>query len=113
MDEILLNPGYHDVSKRILNNLNDHSLVILSQTIKGISKLCEPILNKRGQKKLKDNKLPAFCGWGLGSYLRSFMRFLMRKQILHEEHFKFPFRKTKDNKKMCKDLEEFLVMVVL
>ena len=54
MDEILLNPGYHDVSKRILSNLDDDSLVILSQTIKGISKLCEPILNKRGQGFVSD-----------------------------------------------------------
>ena len=59
MDEVLLNPGYHDVSKRILNNLNDHSLVILSQTIKGFSKLCEPILIKRGQKRLGDDGLNA------------------------------------------------------
>ena len=112
MDEILLNPGYHDVSKAILNNLNDHSLVILSQTIKGISKLCEPILNKRGQKKLKDIELPAFCGCGCGSISRNFTRFVKRKQILHEGHFKFPFCKTKDKNEMRIELEEFLEMLV-
>ena len=57
MDEILLNPGYHDISKTILTNLNDHSLVILSQTIKGISKKCEPILMKRGQERLVNIEL--------------------------------------------------------
>ena len=111
MDEILLNPGYHDVSKRILTNLSDHSLVILSQTIKGISKLCEPILNKRGQKKLKQIELPVFFG-GCGSISRSFTRFVKRKQILHEGHFKFPFCKTKDKNEMRIELEEFLEMLV-
>ena len=106
MDEILLNPGYHDVSKRILTNLNDHSLVILSQTIKGISKLCEPILIKRGQKRLEENeksfKIFRFCP---EKYL---IRFMKRKQILHEGYFKFPFCETKDRNEMNKVLEEFL-----
>ena len=105
MDQILLNPGYHDVSKRILYNLNDHSLVILSQTIKGFSKLCEPILIKRGQKRLADDGLNAEL------YERQSERYLIifmwRNQIFHEGHFKFPFCETKTKKELHQVLEEF------
>ena len=40
MEEILLNPGYHFIVKKILSNLGTRSLLSLSQTSKGIMKVC-------------------------------------------------------------------------
>ena len=40
MEEILLNPGYHFIAQKILSNLGTRSLLSLSQTSKGIMKVC-------------------------------------------------------------------------
>ena len=40
MEEILLNPGYHFIVQKILSNLGTRSLLSLSQTSKGIMKVC-------------------------------------------------------------------------
>ena len=101
-----MNPGFHDVSKRILSNLDDDSLVILSQTIKGISKKCEPILMKRGQKRLVDNELHEKKN--INYPWKNLICFMKKNQIFHEGYFKFPFVETKDQCEMNKVLEEFL-----
>ena len=50
MEEVILNPGYHYVAEKILNNLNFQSMTSLSQTNKEIMRVCELFMISKGRK---------------------------------------------------------------
>ena len=50
MEKVLLNPGYHHITEKILNSLNFQSRFSLSQTNKEIMKVCERVMIAKGRK---------------------------------------------------------------
>ena len=50
MEKVLLNPGYHHITEKILNSLNFQSRFSLSQTNKEIMKVCERFMIAKGRK---------------------------------------------------------------
>ena len=97
MEKVILNPGYHYVAQKILNNLNSQSLFALSQTNKEIMKVCERfIVAKERKQPIFENLKCKICEEVFTDTFRDYLTFVKANEICHIGFFKSVTAKEED-----------------
>ena len=89
MEKVILNPGYHYVAQKILNNLNSQSLFALSQTNKEIKKVCENfIIAKECKRPIFETLKCQMCEEVFTDTFQDFVTFVKKNEICYVGFFK-------------------------
>ena len=99
MEQVLLNPGFYHITKKILQNLDDESVKSLSKTNKNFLSVCYNFLIEKPQNiSYLESKMDDPC-----HMLRDFFTFLRQNRIHHEIFFKYPWGTRSQNSKELLD----------
>ena len=88
MEEVFIEPGYYYIAQKILQNLDDDSIMTLSKTNKHFLKVCYHFLteNPESISYVEDKTLDP-C-----HIIRDFFTFAKQNNIHHEIFFKYPWK---------------------
>ena len=102
MEQVLLNSGFYHITKKILKNLDDESVMTLSKTNKNLLNVCYQFLIEKPQNiSYIEGKMHDPC-----HMIRDFFTFLRQNKIHHEIFFKYPWETRSQNSKEL--LEAFI-----
>ena len=114
MEEVFSNPGFYHISQKILQNLDEESIMVLGKTNKIVLDMCHTYLvRKPSRRKSLDVEYSKDQLYLIDPNLKikDFFIFIKDNEIYHETYFKYHFleRSSQESRKI---LETFLEKLV-
>ena len=112
MEEVFSNPGFYHISQKILQNLDEESIMELGKTNKNVLEMCHNHLVRKPPRFLDDeySKKKLYL-IDPNLKIKDFFTFIKDNKIYHELYFKYHFLK-ENSQESRKILETFLEKLV-